>query len=337
MASNTAAWITGPKARPLEVKPSSLGVPGEGQILVKNRAVAVNPIDGKLQSFAIYPLEYPTILGLDVAGEVAAVGPGVTSFAVGDRVAGFISGFAAKHEEKGFQAYSILNTTLTSKVPDHLPFEEAVVFPLGFSTAASGLFNEDHLNLQLPTEPRRESTGQTLLVWGGATSVGSNAIQLAVAAGYEVVSTASPANFDFVKGLGAAKVFDYKSPTVVADLVAALKGKDLVGAFDANGGAAWEPTMEVVQKAGAKLVTTVIPGFPDAPEGVSIKQTFANSITSNHVAKACWQDFLPNALAAGSFKPAPAPLVAGHGLESIQGALDILMGGVSAQKVVVTL
>jgi NADPH:quinone reductase-like Zn-dependent oxidoreductase len=76
-----------------------------------------------------------------------------------------------------------------------------------------------------------QPTGQTLLVWGGSTSVGSNAIQLALAAGYEVITTASPKNFDYVRRLGATKVFDYRSKTVVEDVIGALRNKQSAGAI----------------------------------------------------------------------------------------------------------
>ena len=81
-----------------------------------------------------------------------------------------------------------------------------------------------------PPTPR--PTGQTVLVWGGSTSVGSNAIQLAIAAGYEVITTASPRNFDYVRSPWVATlVFDYNSPTVVPDIVAAFDGRTLAGAI----------------------------------------------------------------------------------------------------------
>lgn len=339
MASNTAAWLTAAKVTPLDIKPAPLGVPLENQILVRNHAIAVNPIDWKLQSFAIYPLEYPVILGEDVAGEVVAVGPNVTRFKIGDRVIGVAAGFdTKKNEDKAFQAYTILQTNMASEIPNNLSYNDAVVLPLGLATAAAGLFQEDYLNLQSPTQPRRESTGQTLLVWGGATSVGSNAIQLAIAAGYEVISTASPKNFDYVKKLGASQVFDYNNPTVVSDILDALRGKKFAGVYDAVGGAAWAPSVEIVSKAeGKKFVATVMRGFPDPPEGVGMKQLQAVTIMHNNVGKACWQDFLPGALAAGTYIPAPSPVVAGHGLEHIQTALNLLGEGVSAQKIIVTL
>ncbi len=339
MASNTGAWITAAKARPFEIKPAVLGIPGEGQILVENRAVAINPIDGKLQETAMYPLKYPTILGYDVAGEVVAVGPLVTRFKKGDRVVGPATGFATKREEEGaFQAYTILHINMASEIPDAISFESAAVLPLGLSTAASGLFQDGFLNLQLPTEPAQKPTGKVLLVWGGASSVGSNAIQLAVAAGYEVISTASPKNFEKVQKLGASHVFDYHSPAVVEDLINVVKGKTTAGAFDAIGGLAWAPTVEFIQKTeGVKFVATALRGFPDPPKGIEMKQVYSISIKDNHVGKAIYEDFLPHALRAGTFVPAPEPLIAGKGLESIQGAVDLQRKGTSAQKVVVLL
>lgn len=339
MASNTAAWITAPKARPLEVKPSTIGVPGDDHILIKNRAVAINPIDGKLQALALYPLNYPEILGQDVAGEVIEVGPNVTRFKKGDRVLGNAIGFHTKrNEEKGFQAYTILETHMASKIPASMSFETAVVLPLGTSTAACGLFHADFLNLQLPTEPAQKLTGKVLLVWGGASSVGCNAIQLAVAAGYEVIATASPKNFELVKKLGASQVFDYHETTVLSKLLEATKNKSIIGAYDTVGGAVCGASIEFVQKSeGTKHVVTVIPGFPEPPEGIKVSRVYAPSVRDNHVAEAIYEDFLPKALEAGSYVPAPEPLVAGKGLENVQDAIDIQSKGLSAQKAVVLL
>ncbi|KAK9414642.1 putative Enoyl reductase (ER) domain-containing protein [Seiridium unicorne] len=311
MASNTAAWLPQAKARPFQIKPAPLGSPAEGQILVKNHAIAVNPIDGKLQSRAYYPLNYPVILGEDVAGEVVSVGAGVDQFNKGDRVLGSAAAFDSKKgDAAAFQEYTILDTHLTSKIPDHISYESAVVIPLGFSTASAGLFNPDFLNLQLPTHPAQSATGKTLLVWGGASSVGCNAIQLAVAAGYEVVATASPKNFELIKKLGASQVFDYNNAAVVEDLVNAFKGKALAGVYDTIGGPAWAPAFEFIKLVdGNKFVTTVIPGFPDPPEGVRVRQVYSMSIRNNGIGKAVWNDFLAKALEERTFFPAPDPLV----------------------------
>ena len=339
MASNTAAWITAAKSKPFEVKDAPLWTPAENEILVKNHAVAINPVDGSLQSFAWLPLNYPTILGSDVAGEVVAVGPEVTRFKQGDRVVGHAVGLGTKrNQHNAFQAYTILQTNMASEIPDSISFESAVVIPLGCSTAASGLFQDTHLGLQFPTEPPQKPTGKTVLIWGGASSVGSNAIQLAVAAGYEVVTTASPKNFEYVKKLGASEVFDYKDPAISDRLVSCFKAKTIAGALDCVGGDAWTICMDVVHKStGTKFVSTTKRGFPDPPEGVTVKHIFGTTPKDNEVGKAVYADFLPKALKAGTFMPAPEPLIAGKGLESVQGAVDLHKKGVSAAKVVVLL
>ena len=119
---------------------------------------------------------------------------------------------------------------MTSPLPDALSFAEAAVLPLGITTAASALFQRDFLAMNPPVAAPA-SAGQTLLVWGGSTGVGVNAIQLAVAAGYRVVATGSPRNFDTVKRLGAEAVFDYRSPTVATDLLRASHGRRMAGAI----------------------------------------------------------------------------------------------------------
>ena len=339
MASNTAAWITAAKSKPFEVKEAPLGTPAENEILVRNHAVAINPVDGSLQTIAWWPLDYPTILGHDVAGEVAVVGPGVTRFEQGARVLGHTVGMVTKrNEENAFQAYTILKTNMASEIPDSISYESAAVIPLACSTAAAGLFQYEYLNLQFPTETPQKPTGKTVLIWGGASSVGCNAIQLAVAAGYEVVTTASPKNFEYVKKLGASEVFDYKDPAVNEKLVSYFKGKTIAGALDCIGAGAWTICMDVVNKStGTKFVATAKRGFPDPPEGVTIKSLFAITIKDNEVGKAVYEDFLPKALKAGTFVPAPEPLIAGNGLESVQAAVELQQKGVSAAKIVVTL
>ncbi|KAE9382115.1 GroES-like protein [Stipitochalara longipes BDJ] len=339
MVSNAAAWLSSPKAHPFEIKPAPMWTPGENEILIQNHALAINPVDETIQTLAWFPLDYPAILGQDVAGIVAATGPNVTRFKIGDRVLGHGVGMATRqNQHMGFQAYTVVQTNMATEIPDYVTFEQAAVIPLGCSTAACGLFQEDFLNLQLPTEPKRKDTGKTLLIWGGASSVGSNAIQLAVAAGYEVITTASPKNFEYVKKLGASQVFDYKSSTVGEDLLAAFKGKASVGALDCIGFSATPICVDVVHKsAGNKFVSTVKPVSLTPPEGMGIKHIFGTTLKDNKVGKGVYDDFLPEALKSGAFVPAPEPLVVGKGLGTVQEAVDLIGKGVSAKKLVVLL
>ncbi|KFY07948.1 hypothetical protein V492_06672 [Pseudogymnoascus sp. VKM F-4246] len=341
MASNAAAWLSAEKSRPFEVKSAPLWIPGENEILICNRAIAINPIDGNFQAAPEprWSLTYPMIPGSDVSGVVVSIGPNVTRFKEGDRVLGHGVGmFSRELQGCAFQKYTILRTNMASKIPDNVTFESAAVIPLGISTAACGLFQDTFLNLQFPTVPSQKQTGKTLLIWGGASSVGSNAVQLAVSAGYEVITTSSPKNFEYVKKLGASQVFDYHSATVSADLVDALAGKTLVGAFDCIGQKAWDYCTDVVQRCtGNKLIATTKRGYPPPPDGVTIMPIMGVSLKDNEVGEAVYRHFLPKALEAGTFIPAPSAFVAGHGLESLQDAVDIYRRGTSAKKVVVTL
>ena len=337
---NSAAWLTAAKTLPLEVKPAESYKPEANQILVNNKAVGINPVDGLLAKYAYFPLQYPTILGEDVAGEVVAVGPGVTDFKVGDRVAGQALGLAThQHANSAFQSYVILYTSTATHIPSSLSFEQATVFPLVLSTAACALYEPGYLELDLPTTPHAKPNGQTVLIYGGSSGVGLNAIQLAVASGYEVVTTSSAKNFDLVKSQGASQVLDHTKPSITQDLIAALKGKKVAGAVDAIGGPGWAITTDVIAASeGKKFVSTTKQGFKDLVAGVDIKQVMATHVNDFPFGRAVYRDFVEKALEAGTFKAVPEAKVVGHGLGDIGKGIDIYdNGNFSAQKAVVTL
>ena len=310
-------------------------------------------------------LKYPFILGLDVAGEVVEIGPGVTRFKVHDRVVGHANGTDQQCNSPShgaFQTYTVLMVNAASPIPSTMSYESAAVLPLGLSTAACGLFQKDQLGLQLPSASP-EPVGKTLLVWGGSTSVGCNAIQLAVAAGYEVITTCSPKNFDYVKKLGASQAFDYNSKTVVNDIIHAFKGKSTAGALSIGARAA-ENCLDVLDKCnGNKFISMATYPVPQKPpknfavlsiaasymsgmaniwvksktRGIRTNFIFGSTLLYNEVGKAIYVDFLPRALAEGRYIAAPDPYVVGKGLENIQAGFDIQKKGVSAKKVVVSL
>ena len=341
MPSNTAAWLVTAKQKPFEIKSAEYTAPGANEIVVKNAALGINPIDWKMQDLARFPLNYPAVLGADLAGEVVEVGSAITRFKAGDRVVGYGSFIATKNTaNSAFQQYTVVPDNLASPIPDSLSFETAAVLPTGLSTASCGLFQSTHLGLQHPTSGTPKPTGQVVLVWGGSGSVGSNGIQLAVAAGYEVIATASAKNFDFVRSLGASQAFDYNSPTIVSDLAGALKGKTLAGVLDTitiNGVVQKIAEVLVESQNTDKVIASVLGGQVDLPGAVVSKGIFGLSLKDNEVGKAIWEDYLPAALKEGKYIPSPKPVVVGKGLESIQGALEQLKAGVSAQKLVVLL
>jgi NADPH:quinone reductase-like Zn-dependent oxidoreductase len=370
MPTNTAAWLLARQA-PLVVKSAPYTHPREGEIVVKNRAVAINPVDWAVQllgNLVFSWFKYPFILGGDVAGEVVEVGEGVTRFSVGDRVLGLAMGIDKtrnRSAEGAFQEYTVLLAHMAVPIPSTMAYEDAAVLPLALYTAAYGLFQKDHLVLQYPSAAP-QPTRKTLLIWGGSTSVGSNAIQLAVAAGYEVITTSSPRNFSYVRRLGASQVFDYHEKTVVADIIEALKGKTIAGALAIGAGSAEACSAIVYACNGNKFVSmastpisldslTLRPGlnlqtllfiFQFVYANVSfqitsrmrrIRTKFIAGMMDNEVSKVLYEDFLPQALADGRYVAAPEPAVVGKGLEYIQAGLDAQRQGVSAKKVVVAL
>ena len=370
--TNQAAWLVA-KRGAIKTGPAPYPSPREHEIVVANAAVAINPIDWILPLIGDVMfswLNYPLVLGSDVAGEVVEIGSAVSRFKVGDRVLGHAVGLD-KHRnssaEGAFQAYTVLLDHMASPIPDSMGYETASVLPLGLSTAACGLFQKDHLALQHPSA-HPHATGKTVLIWGGSTSVGSNAIQLAVAAGYDVVTTASPGNFAYVKSLGARQAFDYNSPTVVADIVAALKGRTIAGALAIGTGSA-EYCVRIVHACdGTQFVSCASPpvSFNHAASGgsrlkwlvplmgrmvsanlstmlkcrawgIRTKFIFGSSLINNEVSRVIYADFLPQALAENRYAALPTPQVAGHGLDRIAAAMEMQKQGVSASKVIVTL
>ena len=154
---NTALWLPKRGAR-FEVSPAPYTPPGANQVVVRARAVAVNPLDGLsgfLYRIVLPWLTFPAIVGSDVAGEVVEVGPGVTRLRPGDRVVGHALGVEKSQNrpaEGAFQHYVVLLQHMVSTIPESLSFVQASVLPLALSTAASGLFQTDQLGLALPSD-----------------------------------------------------------------------------------------------------------------------------------------------------------------------------------------
>jgi NADPH:quinone reductase-like Zn-dependent oxidoreductase len=378
---NRAAWLPYPRQLPFQISSAPYTRPKDDQIVVKNGALGINPFDWTLPFIAsiIMPyLKYPTILGTDVAGTVVEVGPSVTRFKVGDRVFGIacmVDKAVNDPAEGAFQLYCILREGMCCPSPPQYSDEQVCVVGMGLCTASSGLFHADYLALDLPTSsPRRQSPSDgkapVVIITGGASSVGSNAVQLATAAGYDVISTASPKNFEYVKSLGATHVLDYSRDhaVLVKDILDLVKDRRVVGAYTigkganelcaavlnghdaklttrriamAGGGAKMDDInsalgrtrfmMRFMGRVAWGMVIKMLGGW--TPSFIYMRDPLAPGSTVMRV----WRDYLPDAIADGHFRPMPPPLVVGKGLEKIQEALDVQRKGTSAQKVVVSL
>ncbi|KAH8774571.1 chaperonin 10-like protein [Diaporthe sp. PMI_573] len=329
MASNQAAWLDGKDVRPLAIRAADMPEPGPYEVVVKNHAVAINPLDWKMQDSGSYVGTFPTIIGTDIAGEIYALGSEVKGFKKGDRVLAHCTGIMDHKPQSGaFQLYTATHSALTSKVPTDMSFVDAAVLPLAVSTAAKGLYAKDYLALQAPSaSPTQRSSsssskGLAILVWGGSSSVGAATIQLAKASGVPVLATASARNLDVLRSeLGADHVFDYKSDSVVADIVLTVKdlhpssGVEFVGIYDAitdlqTFKEALLPILDGLKSDGlisVKKLALVLYPPPDLPDDVQAKAVFAGMLLPGHgyddVTRVIWETFVPEALSAGILTP----------------------------------
>ena len=208
-----------------------------GQVLVRIVASGVTPLDTKIHAgqaaHARHPL--PNILGMDMAGVVEAVGPGVTSLRRGDEVYGLTGGIGGL--QGSLAQYAAVDADLLAVKPANLSMREAASLPLNIITAWEGLV--DRAKVQ---------SGQTVLVQGGAGGVGHIAVQIARALGAKVFATASPGDKAYIEQLGATFI-DYKRP--VADYVAehtAGLGYEVV--YDTVGGAVLDASFNAVAQFG---------------------------------------------------------------------------------------
>ncbi|SDP20753.1 NADPH:quinone reductase [Paenibacillus sp. yr247] len=185
--------------------------PGPGEIRVRVQAASLNPVDYKVLANGLPAWTYPFVPGVDVAGIVDAVGPGVTTWISGDRVV--YHGDAKKHG--GYAEYAVTTAHTVSAIPEPISFVNAAAFPCAGLTAYQTLVRK--MNIR---------QGQTVFIHAGAGGVGGYAIQLAKAIGASrIMTSASAASFDYVKRLGADDVIDYNREDVVSRIMELTGGE----------------------------------------------------------------------------------------------------------------
>lgn len=193
--------------------------PGEGQVLLKIKAIGINPVDTKVRagtSGISNQLQLPAILGWDASGVVETCGQNVTRFKPGDEVFGCI-GFPGMG--KAYAEYALADADILAKKPSNISFEAVAAIPIAGLTAYQSL--NDHLKLQ---------AGQTILIQAAAGGVGHFTVQLARLKNAYVIGTASAKNKDLLQSLGTDQVIDYKNERF-EDTV-----KDVDAVQDAMGG-----------------------------------------------------------------------------------------------------
>ena len=176
-----AVYIKTKSGKALEIQELERPVPEDGEVLIGIRAASVNPLDWRLKKHRP---------GVDVAGEVVAVGRAVTQFKQGDVVFGVCRG--------AFAEYACASETKLVWKPESVSFEQAAAVPIAGLTALQGLRDKGHLQ-----------PGQKILINGASGGVGTFAVQIAKSMGANVIGVCSTRNVDLVHSLGADRVIDY--------------------------------------------------------------------------------------------------------------------------------
>ncbi|AJK49660.1 NADP-dependent oxidoreductase [Burkholderia plantarii] len=210
--------------------------PAPGEVLVRVAAAGINGLDWKIREGYVrdaFPLALPTVLGIELAGVVEAVGAGVTRFARGDRVAGGLGRVGA------YADYVAVDAAKLARVPDGFDEVQAAALPVAAMSAWQSLHAAGPL-----------APGARVLIHGAAGGLGGFAVQFAKQAGAFVIATVRGRYADEVRALGADQVIDYETQRFEAEVA----DVDLV--LDYVGGEALERSWQVLAPGGCVVGTT---------------------------------------------------------------------------------
>jgi NADPH:quinone reductase-like Zn-dependent oxidoreductase len=220
--------------------------PGPGEVLVRVAAASVNPIDYKRRAgltTEFYPLKFPGLIGVDVAGTVIRLGPAVEGFSIGDRV------FAMADDT--YAELCVVKAAILAKVPKGLDLIEAAALPLATTTGNQ---------LVLAT---KVDVGQTVLVAGAAGNVGRSAVFTAKTRGATVIAGVLKRQLDGAKTIGADQVVGTDDDTAIASL------PPLDAVADTVGGRTAEKLIAKVKPGG--VYATVLKAPDTAAEYPSVR------------------------------------------------------------------
>lgn len=215
------------------------------EVLVQTKAISINPVDIKVRPVEelidmIIGEERPVILGWDIAGVVATVGPDVKDFTAGDKVFGMVN---FPGHGKAYAEYVVSPADHLAKMPEGLSFEDAAATTLAALTALQ-IFNP------------RVKAGDRVLIHAGSGGVGHYGIQIAKQLGTYVITTCSAKNRDFVMSLGADEHIDYREQKFEEVL------SDIDFVMDGMGGAVLENSLKVMNSGGT-IVSLPTHTFPE--------------------------------------------------------------------------
>ncbi|CCM74749.1 NAD(P)H-quinone oxidoreductase [Rhizobium mesoamericanum] len=227
----------------MRIATGPLPIPGEGQLLVRTAAIGVNRPDvAQRQGTYPPPKDASPVLGLEMAGEIVAIGPGIRDFAVGDKVCGLTNGGA-------YAEYCLLPSGQALRFPKDYDAVKAAALPENYFTVWANMFQMAGL-----------TEGEKVLVHGGSSGIGTTAIQLARAFGAEVYATAgSQEKCDACIKLGAKRAINYKTEDF-AEVLKAETGHGVDVILDMIGAAYFERNVASLAKDGCLSIIAFLGG-----------------------------------------------------------------------------
>lgn len=232
--------------------------PAPDQVLIRIHAAGLNPVDYKVVEGGVPAWTYPHTLGLDVAGEIVAVGDNVTAWRVGDRV----SGHGDLTKNGCFAEFIAVPTYQLARIPDNVSYETAASLLCGALTAYTAVERKPNL-----------TNVKTVLVHAGAGGVGSIAIQLAKLHGLEVYTTVSTGKVKYVQQLHPVAVIDYRQEDVDARLDQLTDGRGVDLIIDTVGKTEAERDLGRLAYNGTLVTIVDVPdltGIPMFDHGLSV-------------------------------------------------------------------
>ncbi|KAJ3133530.1 hypothetical protein HK100_004360 [Physocladia obscura] len=334
----------------LQVANRPTPTPGPGEVLLQVKAVALNPVDYIQRDMGFSVSKFPAIFGYDIGGIVSKTGAGVGNLPTGTRVSAFTLAFDKKGSPDygGFQEFVIVPAELVSPIPDDLSFNEAALLPMAVHTAWCGFYQ---LGITKANFETFANSNTPILVWGASSSIGSNVLQILTRLGFVVYATASPKSHEYLASLAPSKesikLFDYKSPTVVEDIIAAAKADNAVIELGYLATGDLNSCVKVLNATKSAAATAKLASAPFSFNVLlwrlhnwrSVQVTFVapppgekETVAFREFVFGTW---LKEVLIAKKFTPAPKIKIAEGGLEGVQKALEELKAGVNLTKLVI--
>ncbi|KAF5582979.1 zinc-binding alcohol dehydrogenase domain-containing protein [Fusarium pseudoanthophilum] len=364
MSTHLAAICTG-QGKPFQVQTRSTPKPGPDELLIAVKSVALNPADVIMRDQGLFITEYPTVIGFDMAGLVLQVGENVPAgddgFRPGTRVAAYsASAWRGCAPDFGpFQEKCLVPWQHAVRLPDQeMSWNHAATLPVSVQVPLSAwdMMRVPRSHDQLSSHDLDQvGKREALLIWGASSSIGTMGVQTARLMCKDpkspfaaVYATAGQANHNYIRSLGADRVFDYKDPKVVESIVAAAKEDGLVirHCFLATGNLSLCQAVlkefidvdSIERKITAKVGSAPrIPADAENVDGVDVIFVMPSTVEEERLEQFKYWigTYLSKNLSNGSIVPSPEPKAIGKGLEFINGALDKMSEGVSCVKLVV--